>query len=134
LGMALRDTPVSSRKQRFLEATAPKMGDLAAEYAWKMEQIKLTSPLLIGLCAVSILTKSLYPLVVVVAVGLTCSVAMFRCLVKLNRAASESLGVPINWKSGPPRRSDAYERWCREVGLSPYAAPNRFGAGKRTPA
>lgn len=132
VGMASRDVPVTNRKERFLEATAPNMGDLAAEYAWQIERIKLTSPLPIGLCGLAVVTKPLNPLVLAVVVGLPCSVAMFWFLGKLNKAASESLGVPINWKSGPPRRSDAYDRWCRQVGITPYAAPNRFGAGKRT--
>jgi hypothetical protein len=99
-----------------------------------MERIKLTIPLIIVLCGLAVVTNSLYPLVVVVAVGLPCSVGMFWFLSKLTRAASETLGVPINWKSGPPRRSDAYERWSGEVGITPYSAPNRFGAGKRTQA
>jgi len=43
---------------------------------------------------------------------------------QINRAATQSLGTDIGWRKGhrPPRKAAAYESWCREHGLIPYAA------------
>ena len=86
----------------------------------------LSRLVIILLAAVAIVWQTLWPVVALLLVGIPSAIATAWCFRRMNAAASRTLGIPINWQSGPPRRADAYEKWCSTAGLVPYNAPNRF--------
>ena len=64
----------------------------------------------------------IYALGVGAVVGTVVTVAFIVTIGKMHRVAETHLGVPINWRSEPPRRSPEYEGWCASNGLTPYSA------------
>ncbi len=116
----------SPRKLRFLQQVAPKVGDDAAEYAWRFELLKLPRIPIIACLVLAIAFQSMVPIIVMVVIGVPTIVAYQLNFSRMN-AASRTLGVPISWKSGPPHRADAYEAWCVQQGIRPYSATTEFG-------
>jgi hypothetical protein len=125
------DHPNSGRRIRYLRREAPMWGDAAAEYGWKIEQIKLAVPLVLLLGALGFVINSLIPILLALLVAVPSSIAIMWNQTRRNAAASEALGVPVNWKSGPRRRGvEGYREWCAEAGVIPFAASNKFGPGQ----
>jgi len=129
---------MSDRKAALMQQMAPKWGDEAAEYRWKMRRIQLAGlPLaIVVVCALLLrsstaLAWALLGLFCVCAVPL--AVLMLVYVRRMNRAASRTLGVKVNWKAehSPPQKSPAYEEWCTKNGLTPYAASEHYGRGKQ---
>jgi len=120
-----------------METMAPKWGDEAAEYRWKMTRIQLAGLPLALIAGAAILLRSeqavawvLLAAFVILAVPLTVMGIIY--LRRMNRAASKTLGVKVTWKadSSPPPKSPAYEKWCEQNGLVPYGASRAFGKAR----
>jgi len=116
-----------------METMAPKWGDEAAEYRWKMTGIQLAGLPLALVVGAALLLRSeqgvawvLFAVFVVVAVPLSVMGTIY--LRRMNRTASKTLGVQVTWKadSSPPPKSPAYEDWCNKNGLVPYGASKVF--------
>ena len=84
----------SPRKLRFLKQVAPKMGDEAAEYSWKLAQVRLLRIPIIALALLAIIFQSLIPIVPLVVIGIVTIIATQANFTKMNIAASRTLGVP----------------------------------------
>jgi len=119
------------RKYAFMRVNSPKMGDDAAEYYWKVVNLKalLIPYLFVGLLAL-VLNDPLIPFIVMIVMGVPTIAAVLVYRRRGAAATARALGIKIGLSSGPPRRDDEYRRWCDKVGLEPYSAPNRFGAGE----
>jgi hypothetical protein len=110
---------MSSRKQQLLEKTAPKWGDEAAEYRWKMMRIQMTGLPLALLGGASLVVQGELGwalLAVFVLVGAPLAVLIFVYLRRMNLAASETLGVRVTGRadSAPPNRRCRLRRMVRK--------------------
>lgn len=119
-------------KQRFMEATAPKWGDEAAEYRWKLRQLALSGvPAIIVFCCALLLHDREAVAFTLLAVGALLSipqvVPMFVCQRRMYAAAARTLGVEVgrHGENAPPKGSPAYEEWCENNGLIPFSASDR---------
>lgn len=120
-------------RRRYIAAMTAKWGEEAAVFKLKrMQNLRL---LIVSVCVLFLVgafgdlhrpaAKWIVAIAFVVAVFAVARTMMWWH--KMNRAASEALGIAISWRwgSGPPRTPAAYERWCRNHGLTPYAASKR---------
>jgi disulfide bond formation protein DsbB len=127
-------------KSHFVAGQAAKWGDKAAALMWKRQQDRRLLAVLVSLVfLVAVLSNIHKPLTWVllfvgVSIGLLVAVRTVNYGQRMYRAASETLGVEVDWRRGhaPPRRSPAYEEWCTKNGLTPYAASERFGRGRQS--
>jgi hypothetical protein len=130
-------TLMSARKQQFMESRAPKLGDEAAEFSWKMRRIRILAILPIAVMWVGLsVGGSAWPYFLLAMVVMWVPLVVLFCvyLWRMNQAASKALGITIDSKAehSPPSKSPAYEEWCTKNGLTPYAASERFGRGKQS--
>jgi hypothetical protein len=122
------------RTDDFVRSYAMKWGDEAAAYRLRMRKCTL----FIGVPAIFLgLFAFILPIGVAVRLGLmaaffVCGMALCGVILvlgkRMNRAASETLCIPIGWKAvdSPPVRSPAYEHWCESKGLRPYSASQKY--------
>jgi hypothetical protein len=125
---------VMGGKEKYLAVTAPKWGDEAAEYGWKLFQwAKWAAPLFCFIATANIMVRegeTAAGLGLAIATACLMTALGARVLVlqrKKFEAAGQTLGVPVNRRSSPPSKAPAYLAWCRRNGITPYAASERFG-------
>lgn len=124
--------PSYARKRR-IEMLAPKWGDEAAYYFWRVRttQVLMVPLYARGLLALVLRSHStifwvLLSLFVAGTLALTAVIVVYQR--RMERAASNALGVQLSWRRGkhPPQKSPAYEEWCEVNGLTPYSASTRL--------
>jgi hypothetical protein len=123
---------MSERKQRFMEDRAPRLGDQAAEYSWRLRTIRnlFWVPIVVTLASI-VVPQSVhtYFLVAIAVLWIPLATAFFWTVHRVNTAATRTLGVKVAGiaEHTPPRASPRYEQWCVRNGLTPYAASDRYG-------
>lgn len=125
---------LSERKDALYRQVAPKWGDEAAEYRLKLWKLQLFGIPLAFLVLLGIVVRDNAPVAlaifgILLLGGTLIAIAALVCVRGMNRSASRLLGVKISgWHAGqfPPDTSPAYEEWCAQHGLIPYAASERF--------
>ena len=79
-------------------------------------------------------------LAAILGVGLALACGFLACyalawveLIKMRRAISNALGIPIDWRRHPPppRTAERYRAWCDKYGVQPY--PFRIHGGPERP-
>lgn len=136
--MDVRSGTMSPRKERFMAEQAPRVGDQAAEYGWRLRTIRnlFWVPIVVTLVAI-VVPKWAYSSLVVTYTVLWCVVlvAFLWTAHQHNAAATRTLGVRVTGiaEHTPPRVSPSYEQWCTSNGLTPYAASDRYGHRQRVP-
>lgn len=122
----------SQRKQRFMEDRAPRLGDEAAEYSWRLRTIRnlFWVPIVVTLASI-VVPQSVHPYFVVAipVLWFPLVIAFFWTVHQVNTAATRTLGVKVAGiaEHTPPLTSPRYEQWCTRNGLTPYAASDHYG-------
>lgn len=118
-----------SARRRFLDEWTPRVGPVAAEHRWRNATTRLVAavanPTWFVLLVIGF-RQSSGPLVaagfVVAALAAGTVIASIVEIRRYFRAASAVLGVEVGPRNAPPRDQDAYEKWCGDRGLVPFAA------------
>ena len=122
------------RTEDFVRSYARKWGDEAAAYRLQIRKwaMFVGGPAFIFLVLLAILPVGTAGQLALIAIFFVCEMVLLGAILvlgkRMNRAASEALGIPIGWKAvdSPPRRSPAYEHWCESKGLKPYSASKKY--------
>jgi len=108
------------RKQRFMEKHAPKWGDQAAELAWRIRGIRQSGLPAVVVIWVDLLVRPRQSIALLLIGGfLVLSIPQVVLIIiyggRMNRAASEALGVKVGWsaENSPPSKSPVYENGAR---------------------
>lgn len=118
-------------REKFVDFWAPRIGDEAAGLRWRSAVLNLWAYLLNLVWIPCVIAGAKIPLVPLLAVGLLTAIAAVTLLVfgslqlrAANKAAGRVLGLKLGFGhiSPPPRTRDRYEQWCRQHGVTPYAA------------
>ncbi len=123
---------MSQRKQRFMQDRAPRVGDPAAEYSWRLRTIRnlFWVPIIVTLASI-VVPQSVhsYFVVAIPVLWIPLAGAFFWTVHQVNSAASRTLGVKVAGIAEhiPPRTSPRYEQWCMRNGVTPFAASERYG-------
>jgi hypothetical protein len=120
-------------EESFLAENAAKWGDEAARErlrARRLIQVKLPiAAILVGSIIEHIIDRRSFAADVVACVALGLIIVNVILIIWLfwraNTAATETLGVPVNWHSSPPNRPAAYLIWCQQNNLVAYNASKR---------
>lgn len=116
--------------RRLMAIQSPKWGTEAARFRWKRQQDgRLLAVCIAILYLVGVFGDVHKPVTIALLVGLAglgvlIGLRTAKWWQRMNLAASKSLGVDISWKPGhaPPRKPQAYEKWCEKNRLTPYSA------------
>ena len=116
--------------RRFMALQSPKWGAEAARFMWKHQQDGRLLTVCVGaLFLVCMFGDTRRPATIGLLIGLACLGLLvgLRAAMwwqRMNLAASKALGIEVSWKPGhaPPRKPQAYEKWCEKNRLTPYSA------------
>jgi hypothetical protein len=115
-----------------MEDRAPRLGDRAAEYSWRLRTIRnlLWVPIIVTLASI-VVPQSVHPYFVVAipVLWIPLTTAFFWTVHRVNTEATRTLGVKVAGiaEHTPPLTSPEYEQWCTRNGVTPYAASARYG-------
>jgi hypothetical protein len=127
---------MSEAKRRFIEAKAPRVGDEAAEYSWRLRRVRLLRvPPIVCFLLSCLFRNTPAAAWTFFALGVASSIPLVvltrRYYSGFTRSASKALGIKVTWKAetNPPGTSPEYEDWCHRHGIQPYTASKRSGLG-----